>query len=68
MKIDCTEVLSLFFTAIPVTIGTTRSLYSVNEDSGSVSICIDVLSGNIAGRIIRLHFQTVDGDAIGKYS
>ena len=68
MKIDCTEVLSLFFTAIPVTIGTTRSLYSVNEDSGSVSICIDVLSGNIAGRIIRLHFRTVDADAIGKYS
>ena len=60
--------LSIFFTVIPVTIGVRQPFYSVNENSGSVSICIDVLSGRTAGRIITFYDQTVAGAAIGECS
>ena len=65
---DCTEVLSLFFAAIPLTIGIRKTFYFVNENSGSVSICIGVLSGSITWTGYSLYFQTIDGDAIGKHS
>ena len=51
---------------IPVAIGVRQPFYSVNENSGSVSICIDVLSGRTAGRMITFYVRTVAGTAIGK--
>ena len=53
------------YAAIPVTIGLRRSLYYVNEDTGSLVVCYDVLSGRTATRSISMQMRTVQGDAIG---
>ena len=59
---------SIFFAAIPITIGLRKSLYYVNENTGSVIVCYDVLSGRTASRSINMQFRTVQGDAKGIFS
>lgn len=51
--------------AIPVTIGMRQSLYYVNEDAGSLTVCYEVLSGSTAERSINMQLRTVEGDAKG---
>ena len=55
------------FVAIPITIGLRQRLYYVDEDSGPVVVCYDVLSGRTASRSISMQLVTVQGDAISEY-
>ena len=47
-----------------VTIGLSQTVYSVVEGENG-TICISVLSGDIAGRTITISYQTEHGDAQG---
>ena len=58
----------MYNAAIPVTIGLRQRLYYVDEDSGPVVVCYDVLSGRTATRSIYTELRTVQGDATGKFS
>ena len=49
-----------------VTLGLQRSYYSSEEDIGSLQICVEVSSGELAGRTISLSYSTIDGIATGK--
>ena len=49
-----------------VTLGLQRSYYSPQEDSGSLQVCVEVVSGGVAGRTIGLSYETVDGTATGR--
>lgn len=42
-----------------------QSLYYVNEDAGSLTVCYEVLSGSTAERSINMQLRTVEGDAKG---
>ena len=50
-----------------VTLGLQRSYYSGGEDSGSLQVCVEVVSGEVAGRVISLSYSTIDGIATGRY-
>ena len=69
-KCPCNAFFFSFPQAIPIQIGIYRSLYYVNENSGTVyvHVCIGILSGRTAGRSFYVQFRTVDGDAVGKSS
>ena len=54
-----------FYADIPVTIGLQEGFYSTSEDSGSVQICVEVVSGDTAGRSLSINYTTVDGSARG---
>ena len=53
------------YTAIPITIGLTKSLYYVDESDSSLTVCFEVLSGRTATRSISMVLQTVQGEATG---
>lgn len=56
----------LIYVDVPVTIGLQQGYYSTSEDSGSVQICVEVVSGDISGRNLSLDYTTVSGSARGK--
>ena len=56
-----------FYADVPVTIGLQGGYYSISEDSGSVQICVEVVSGDTAGRSLSINYTTVDGSARGSY-
>lgn len=51
-------------TTSQVSIGLQQSYYSTAE-SGSIQVCVDVLSGDITGRSVSLNYTTLDGSAEG---
>ena len=57
-----------FSSDIPVTIGLEQGFYSTGEDSGELEICVEVESGDIAGRTITINYNTLDGSATGMIS
>ena len=63
------EILLLFSAAdIPVKIGLEKGFYSIGEDSGEVEVCVELKSGDIAGRSISIDYETLDGSADGMYN
>ncbi|CAI8052157.1 hypothetical protein GBAR_LOCUS28549, partial [Geodia barretti] len=50
-----------------VTLGLQRSYYSPEEDSGSLQVCVEVVSGEVSGRTITLSYETIDGTATGRW-
>ena len=57
---------SFLCTATEVTIGLQHTAYAVTEDTGLVFVCVDILSGSIAGRTISIDYHTSDDVAEGK--
>ena len=53
------------FTATPVTIGLQRTAYSVYETDDYKVVCADTLSGDLAGRRIKINYITTIGTAQG---
>ena len=51
-----------------MTIGLEQGFYSTGEDSGELEICVEVESGDIAGRTITINYDTLDGSATGTIS
>ena len=45
------------FTATPVTIGLQRTAYSVYETDDYKVVCADTLSGDLAGRSIKINYN-----------
>ena len=60
------QLLHLEETA-PITIGLQKGYYSVSEDIGLLQVCVEVESGDIAGKSILLNYTTIDGSAKGIY-
>ena len=50
-----------------MTLGLQRSYYSPEEDSGSLQVCVEVVSGEVSGRTITLSYETIDGIATGRW-
>ncbi|CAI8052156.1 hypothetical protein GBAR_LOCUS28548, partial [Geodia barretti] len=48
---------------IQLTIGLEKGFYSTGEDSGDLEVCVEVKSGDIAGRSISIEYTTLDGSA-----
>ena len=42
-----------------------KGFYSTDEDSGELEVCVDVKSGDIAGRSVSIDYTTLDGSADG---
>ena len=59
--------LSLLELDNTVTLGLQRSYYSPEEDSGSLQVCVEVVSGEVSGRTITLSYETIDGTATGRW-
>jgi len=55
------------YIAKPVTIGVQHTTYSVGEIDGTQAVCIEVTSGDIAGREIAITYSTADGSATCKH-
>jgi len=52
-------------TATPVTIGLQQTVYSVLETDGHQVVCVEIQSGDIAGRTIEFNYSTTNGTAQG---
>ena len=50
-----------------MTIGLQKSYYSSGEDGGSLSVCVEVLSGELSGQTASVSYTTADGTATGIY-
>ena len=50
---------------LSVTIGLQKRYYSVREDSGSLQVCMEILSGDIGEITISINYSTIDGTAEG---
>ena len=48
-----------------VTIGLQRSYYASEEDSGSLQVCVEVISGELSGQTVSLSYATSNGAATG---
>ena len=59
-------MISIAYTAIPITIGLTKTLHYVSESAVSLAMCYKVLSGRTATRSISTYINTVEGEAKGK--
>ena len=51
------------YTVTPITIGVQHTTYSVGEIDGTQAVCIEVISGDTAGREIVINYSTTDGSA-----
>ena len=61
------DILCASIADIPVTVGLEKGFYSTGEDSGELEVCVEVKSGDIAGRSITFDYTTLDGSANGIY-
>ena len=59
------RILCSISAATDVTIGLQQTMYTVTEDISAVFVCVDVVSGSIAGRTITIDYQTMDDGAEG---
>ena len=50
-----------------MTVGLEKGYYSVGEDDGDVEVCVEVESGDVAGRTIVINYSTLDGSANGSF-
>ena len=48
-----------------VTVGLQESYYAVTESSDYLEVCVEIISGEIGGESILLHYESIDGSAIG---
>ena len=50
-----------------VTIGFEQTIYSVEEDGGSIEVCAAIRNGTLRTSVEAVMMATVDGTAIGTY-
>ena len=50
-----------------VTIGFEQTIYSVEEDGGSIEVCAAIRNGTLQTSVEAVMMATVDGTAIGTY-
>lgn len=53
------------FIATEVTVGLEETAYTVTEGVGLVFVCVNVISGRIAGRTVNIDYQTLEDGAEG---
>ena len=63
--ITCIHEIYIIDTDTPVTIGLQQGYYSILEGSKLVQVCVQVVSGEIAGRSISIEYTTLNGSADG---
>ena len=59
-------VTRIFLAATPVTVGFQQTAYSVHKTYDYQVVCAEVLSGDIAGRIIKIDYRIANETAQGK--
>ena len=57
--------LCFAFIALSLTIGFQQGYYSTREGNDLLRMCVEVVSGDIAGRSVSLNYTTIDGSAEG---
>ena len=50
-----------------MTLGLQQTAYTVTESDAIVIVCTAIQSGSVGGRTITIDYETVDGDALGKF-